>query len=114
MANVDFTNAIFEEVFFDNYIDLSTCKFPYQKNYLKIKNIDLVYNKVKEIISSTWEVRYKQRAISIIDKILYEERKKNMDTDFIFTEWDFINVPSDFNTRFFGLIREVNKEINSD
>lgn len=107
MVNVDFRNARFGDVTFSDGIDLSTCLFPEQENYIKIANTKAVFAKVKEIIGKQWSEPYREKGLSYIDKVLYSEDKQEMSMDYLYTGWLVHNVPEDFYSRIFGLIRKM-------
>lgn len=109
MVNVDLSKAQLRGVFFTDGIDLSTCLFPEQDNYFRVDNFNQVFRTVKEKISSEWPSPYKENAIAALDRLFFDEHKTDMNIDFIYTGFEFRTFPADFNGRFFGLIKEINK-----
>lgn len=109
MINVDMSKAQLDGVFFTDGIDLSTCTFPEQDGYFRVDNFSQVFKKVRETISTDWQSPYKENALSAIDRLYFDDHKTDMDIDFIYTGFEFSTFPTDFKSRFFGLIKETNK-----
>lgn len=114
MINVDLSQAEFKGVFFQEGIDLATCIFPRQDDHFRVDNLVKVFNRVKEVISAEWESPYKENAFQAMDRFFFDDHKKGMDIDFIYSGFLISSFPQDFNDRFFGLIKEVNRQVKTE
>lgn len=111
MIDVDFSEANLDDISFQHEIDLSKCKFPENKQYIIIKDIEKVFNKVSDIINNTWTGEFKRIALEWVHNIHYNNTKKGMRIDLINTHCITDYFPQELYDDFFELVRMTNKSI---
>jgi uncharacterized protein YjbI with pentapeptide repeats len=114
MENVDFSGAKLIGVSFSHEIDLTNCIFPSDESqYIVVRNLRLVYSKLREIIEKEWTGEYKRLGLGFIDTIYFMRDRDNQPMDIV--DKDLLTdegKDSDFGEKFFQLIRQVNSDLN--
>lgn len=109
MINVDFTQSKLIGVAFEYSIDLSSCKFPEDENYILVKNLKETYSKAQKIIDKEWEGEDKRVGLGFIEDIYFTPKTKNQPNDLIDKHMlAKVMKRSDFADKFFDLIRSLN------
>ncbi|MDB5014384.1 MAG: hypothetical protein JWQ25_2586 [Daejeonella sp.] len=104
MTNVDFKEAELKDVLFSHEVDISRCKFPVSENLIVIKNLDVTFSKIREVVSNRWEGEDRRQALFLIDNLYYSDMKKGMKMDVISTSFNnYLTI--DFQNKFFDIIR---------
>jgi hypothetical protein len=78
-----------------------------------VRNLRLVYSKLREIIEKEWTGEYKRLGLGFIDTIYFMRDRDNQPMDIV--DKDLLTdegKDSDFGEKFFQLIRQVNSDLN--
>jgi len=113
MQNIDFSECCLKDVLFQNEIDLSSCRLPKGRNYIVVRNLPAVYNKMRETIVRQWSGEHRQTAMSWIDRALFGDHKKHMPMDIINRDSTPGHYPENLYARFFDLLERTNREVNA-
>lgn len=106
MMNVDFSEAVFDDVNFSHGIDLSHCRFPQQEYLIVIKNVKAVFEKAKQIITDTWTGKERDQFIMLIDEGYYGPHRREQ-------AMDVLHMPpkDESDRKFLALINEINDSL---
>ncbi|GAA5030078.1 hypothetical protein GCM10011506_18900 [Marivirga lumbricoides] len=115
MQNVDFSEADLIGVSFINEIDLSQCVFPKDdEKYIVVRNLKKVYHTVERLMREKWDTNELRKGVSLLNNLYFTKDRQNQNIDFIDKKiMVFSDEKSDFGEKFFSLIKETNKKVNS-
>ena len=114
MENIDFSECEIQDVMFENGINLERCIFPKKGKYIIVRNLPLVYKRLKEIIKNEWDGELKRVSLFWIDNLYFSKKKQEMPIDIINKECTTDYFPTELYLTFFNTLETINREINSD
>ncbi len=112
MIEVDFGEAMLEDVQFQNGINISNCILPRAGNYFVVKNLDKVYPEVISVINETW--KQEDKVILIVIENLYYKKKDGMPMDLINMDIPEETYRIEVYPKLFDLIQFANSKYLND